>query len=431
MKIATLLFTYNRSIHTGKVINALKQNTVLPQKLFVFQDGIKPGKDIEEWQKVNGLIKTIDWCDNEIIISAYNKGLAASIVSGINYVFEEYDAVIVLEDDCIPAPNFINFMQQCFEKYRDNKDIYSVSGYSWPFILKKTSYDVYGCGRISSWGWGTWKDRWNIFEKDYELVRKMKQEKNTSKNLAMWGRDLEEMLVGNVRGNIDSWAVFWALNVISRGGICINPYRSLIQNIGTDGSGVHCGDTDRFEVEMDSEEEKEIVLPDELDFLEEAIEGFVSLYGGYTAVCQDDESKENILVYGAGSFFFQNEKAINNRYNINMFIDKNKRGWLAGRKVIQINEIENNEYDKILIMLYDVQECIKVVKELLAYEVNSEKILLGLNLYGNYSKYVDEITILPEGDLSILIGGELRTVSSKAGFEDFCKSSLVTDIGKE
>lgn len=431
MKIATLLFTYNRSVHTGKVINALKQNTVLPQKLFVFQDGIKHGKDIEEWHKVNKLIKTIDWCDNEIIVSEYNKGLATSIVSGINYVFEEYDAVIVLEDDCVPAPNFINFMQLCFVKYQENKDIYSVSGYSWPFNLKKTSYDVYACGRISSWGWGTWKDRWDTFEKDYELIRKMKQEKDTSKNLAMWGRDLEEMLVANVRGNIDSWAVFWALNIISREGICINPYKSLIRNIGTDGSGVHCGITGRFDVETDNEEKREISLPDEIVFLDETIESFLTLYGGYTAIYQDDESKENILVYGAGSFFFQNEKAINDRYNIHMFIDKNKRGWLAGRKVIQINEIGKNEYDKILIMLYDIQECIKVVKELIAYEINPEQILIGLNFYGNYSKYIDKILVLPDGDLSVMIGGILKTVSSKTELEDFCKSSLFTDIGKE
>lgn len=256
MKIATLLFTYHRSYHTGQVISALKRSTVQPQKLFVFQDGLKQGDDGGQWREVNNLINSIDWCDKEVITAEYNKGLANSIVAGINYAFREYDAVIVLEDDCVPTVNFIDFMQQCFEKYKDKKDVYSVSGYSWPITLEKREYDVYGCGRISSWGWGTWKDRWSIYEKDYELVSKMKKEKRTSANLAIWGCDLEDTLVGNVRGVCNSWAVFWALNVISKEGICINPYESFIRNIGMDGTGVHCGATNQFEVKCIDEEKR-------------------------------------------------------------------------------------------------------------------------------------------------------------------------------
>lgn len=275
MKIATLLFTYNRSYHTEQVIRALKRNTVVSQKLFIFQDGLKQDSDDGEWNKVNKIIHDINWCDKEIIVSGYNKGLANSIVSGIDYVFKEYDAIIVLEDDCVPTANFVSFMYQCLKKYQDNNRVYSVSGYSWPIDLPKDDYDVYGCGRISSWGWGTWKDRWKIFEKDYELIRKIKKDDKLKKNLEMWGPDLEDVLVGNVRGYADSWAVFWALNVISREGICINPYESLISNIGSDGSGVHCGITDRFKVKTGNEEKEEFHLPESIGFSNEAKEVFV------------------------------------------------------------------------------------------------------------------------------------------------------------
>ena len=275
MKIATLLFTYNRSYHTEQVLTALSRSPILPQKLFIFQDGLKQGSDDSEWKKVNNLIHNIDWCESEIIVSDYNKGLAASIVSGINYAFKDYDAVIVLEDDCVPTTNFISFMQQCFEKYQSNKDVYCVSGYSWPIKLDKKQYDVYGCGRISSWGWGTWKEKWLIYDKDYELVKNMKQKELTSKNLAMWGSDLEETVVGNVRGDCDSWAVFWALNVILKEGICINPYESLISNIGFDSSGVHCGITDRFNVKTSNEEKEKFHLPESIGFSNKVKEVFV------------------------------------------------------------------------------------------------------------------------------------------------------------
>ena len=111
MKIATILFTYNRSWHTDKVLKALCQNYVLPEKLFIFQDGIKRKEHEKEWKKVNLLINNVDFCPVEIIVSKENKGLAKSILSGIKYVFQNYDSIIVLEDDCVPTifTYFLNF----------------------------------------------------------------------------------------------------------------------------------------------------------------------------------------------------------------------------------------------------------------------------------------------------------------------------------
>ncbi len=380
MRIATLLFVYNRSYHTEQVLTSLKQNSVLPEKLFIFQDGQKFGCDSKEWNKVNALINAINWCDKEIHVSAVNKGLATSIISGINYVFEKYDAVIVLEDDCVPAVNFISFMNQCFEKYEKDENVYSVSGYAYPVNLKKGKYDIYGCGRISSWGWGTWKNRWDTYEKDYEFVKRMKKEEKASKNLAIWGRDLEEMLIGNVRGNCDSWAVFWALGVILRNGVCINPYVSLIKNIGLDGTGEHCSVTDKFDVAL-ADTDKEIYdLPDTVPLLQETIEKLVPLFGLYTAVMEDDPLKEDILVYGAGNFFIENEKSIIDKYNIKAFVDREKRGWFAGKRIIRPSEIKDNQYSRILIMVKDIYECEKIVEYLISLKIDREKILIGYDL---------------------------------------------------
>lgn len=380
MQIATLLFVYNRSYHTEQVLTSLKQNSVLPEKLFIFQDGQRFGCDSKEWNKVNALINAINWCDKEIHVSAVNKGLATSIISGINYVFEKYDAVIVLEDDCVPAVNFISFMKQCFEKYEKDENVYSISGYAYPVNLKKGKYDVYGCGRISSWGWGTWKNRWDTYEKDFESIKRMKKEEKASKNLATWGRDLEEMLVGNVRGNCDSWAVFWALGAILRNGVCINPYVSLIKNIGLDGTGEHCNVTDKFDVAL-ADTDKEIYdLPNTVPLLQETIEKLVPLFGLYTAVMEDDPLKEDILVYGAGNFFVENEKSIIDKYNIKAFVDREKRGWFAGKRIIRPSEIKNNQYSRILIMVKDTYECEKIVEYLISLKIDREKILIGYDL---------------------------------------------------
>ena len=418
MKIATLLFTYHRSYHTEQVISSLKKNTVLPQKLLIFQDGLKQGGDVSEWKKVNSLIHSIDWCDKEVIVSEYNKGLDASILAGIDYAFQEYDAVIVLEDDCVTAPNFMRFMTQCLEKYRNEDKVHSVSGYIWPLGFAKKDADILFCGRFSSWGWGTWKNRWDSYEKDYTVLREIKHSPELSRELALWGMDLEQMLIRNAKGEDDVWDVHWALNAIHSGRICINPYQSLIQNIGCDGTGIHSGETDRFQVVLSEEVKEKFELPDEVAVLENTKEIFTKLYGSYTAVEKATGIKENVLIYGLGKFFFQNEKEINEKYYIKAFIDKNHKGWFAGRKIIQTNEIEQYEYDKIIIMVWDIGECLNIAKELLNRKVSCEKLVLGHNYYGNYRKKIKKITVLPDGRLSISIGGISVKICSKKEFNN-------------
>ena len=382
MKIGIALFSYNRSKHLNQVLSGLESNKRV-DKLYIFQDGLKCETHRSAWQETREIINQVTWCKKICYFSDYNKGLAKSIVDGVNIVLEENDGVIVLEDDCVPTDNFIDFMYQCFEKYQNNKNIYSVSGYAWPIDVKKTQYDVYACGRISSWGWGTWKDRWEIYQKDYEHIKKMKQGELTSRNLGIWGHDLEDTLVGNVKGECDSWAVFWALNVISKEGICINPYKSLIRNIGMDGSGVHCGSTERFEVEIEDKKKDKFNLPENIFFMDETIKAFASLYGSYTAINQEDTSKKRILVYGLGNFYLQKEKNINENYVVEAFIDHKKNGWFAGKKIITLNEIVQYKYDKIIIMVKDTNESIKIAEQLMDNGISTEQILLGLNIFDN------------------------------------------------
>lgn len=383
MKIATLLFTYNRSEHTKRVVDSLKRNTVRPQKLFIFQDGRKEDEEEDEWRKVNAIIHTIDWCDSEIIVSDYNKGLAESIISGVGLAFQTYDAAIVLEDDCVTAPGFIQFMVQCFEKYEENKNIYSVSGYSWPIDITQTDSDIYFCGRTSSWGWGTWKDRWDQYVKDYSLYKNLKGTKEGSLNLAMWASDLESALIGSVTGKSDIWGLFWVLRVIAEKGLCINPFKSLIQNIGLDGTGVNCGVSERYDVETDCNIKKEYCLSDEIQISDDVKKSFAGLFGNYTAVNEFNGEKEKVLVYGLGNMFFRNEKKINERYYIEAFIDNKKSGYYAGKKVFKANKlIKQYQYDKILVMIYDRNECTKISRQLVCeLGVDAEKIEMGYQTY--------------------------------------------------
>ncbi len=353
--IGTGLFTYKRSVHTKKVLTALARNSILPSKLYLFHDGLKYGEDSTEWYKVQDLLESVDWCEKEIIVSDSNKGLAESIMTGISYMFTECDSVIVLEDDCLPAPGFMQYMNQCLTKYHSLKDVYAVSGYGWPIDFPETTSDVYACGRISSWGWGTWKDRWDGFHRDYTVLRQLRLDEELSLCLETWGHDLEQMLINQVRGDIDSWAVFWALYVIQNKGFSINPYNSLIENIGFDGSGEHCDKSDAFRAPINQYTDS-LFLPDFLEMEDAVKRCFAEFYSSYTACREIEDNKEDVIVYGIGRTFSANEKIINQKYKIVGFIDNYKKGYYAGIKISKESELKDLATKKIILMIQNQRD---------------------------------------------------------------------------
>ncbi len=247
-EIPVILITYNRPDHTARVIDSLRIHNV--QNLFVFSDAPKTKKDDESVRLTRDLIKTIDWTIPEIVYQKENQGLAKSIISAVDYVFTKFDKVILLEDDCVPQKYFFDFMTRCLNQYENNEKIYGVSGYSVPVpdsILKNYSHDLYFYPRIGSWGWGTWKDRWR--KKEDDLKKLLTQLNERKIDIGRYGNDILQTIVGLVNGNVkDVWTINWLLTVYLNEGFYIYPTKSHIMNIGMDGTGVHCGKTDKYDI---------------------------------------------------------------------------------------------------------------------------------------------------------------------------------------
>ena len=128
---------------------------------------------------------------------------------------------------------------------------------------------------------------------------------------------------------------------------------------------------------------KEYCLSDEIQISDDVKKSFAGLFGNYTAVNEFNGGKEKVLVYGLGNMFFRNEKKINERYYIEAFIDNKKSGYYAGKKVFKANKlIKQYQYDKILVMIYDRNECTKISRQLVCeLGVDAEKIEMGYQTY--------------------------------------------------
>ena len=239
-----VFFVYNRPKHTETVLNALTKNTLAKNStLYVFSDAAKKEKDFENVNKVRKIINRIEGFKQVVVTEAEtNLGCANSVISGITKVINEHGKAIIVEDDILTAPNFLEFMNEALDRYENNKRIYSVSGFVPNEKMAESCKDfVFLAYRNSSWGWGTWKDRWNDVDWDMLQWETIKKDRNLWKKLQKGGPDAPYLLKLQMEGFIDSWAIrFYADNAL-QDKFTVFPTKTFVTNIGLDGSGTHCG----------------------------------------------------------------------------------------------------------------------------------------------------------------------------------------------
>jgi hypothetical protein len=246
-----VLFVYNRPWHTRQTIESLKQNELAARSdLFIFSDGGKSESDSQKVDEVRAYIKSIKGFGSvEVKEREKNYGLANSIISGVNHVSTLYDRIIVIEDDVITALSFLTFMNNALEFYQVNKSIFSVSGYTYPIKIPGSyKKEVFASYRASSWGWGTWKDRWEKVDWEVKDFNNFIKDKKAQKSFNRAGEDVTPMLKAQIWGEIDSWAIRWSYSHFRHNAYCLLPVQPLCKNIGTDSSGTHSATSKKFNV---------------------------------------------------------------------------------------------------------------------------------------------------------------------------------------
>ena len=258
------LFTFNRLNETQQTVKALQENYLATEsELFIFSDGPKNQQTEANVTAVRDYIKSISGFKLiQIIESKENKGLADSIISGVTFIFEKYEKVIVLEDDLIASPNFLNFMNQALDFYQPDINIQSISGFS--LSLKNKINEVYFQTRPGSWGWATWKNRWKleIFNKEKIKAELISDPDTLNKFRIKCGADMSEMLLDSIHNRNDSWYVRWAFHHFLNNHYSVFPAYSYIQNIGFGNEGIHCQGINSYISEPIDEQKVTTRFPD-------------------------------------------------------------------------------------------------------------------------------------------------------------------------
>lgn len=266
MKYAPIvLFAYARPEHTLRTLEALADNTLAADsRLYIYIDGpqVNAGEVAKQRNvEVRRIAHSKRWCGEvEIIEQPQNKGLAASIRDGVTDIVTKYGRVIVMEDDLQTSPAFLAYMNQALDFYEARKTVFSVSGYNYPAskmqIPTDYPYDTYVSLRNASWGWATWKDRWEQVDWDVKVYERVKNTPVLKEALNRMGDDEFEMLQMQQEGKLNIWSIQFTMAHFVNHAVAIYPTVSYVHNIGNDGSGENCGATSALDNTLLSQNEQ-------------------------------------------------------------------------------------------------------------------------------------------------------------------------------
>lgn len=278
-----IIFTYKRTDSLTQTIEALQKNALAPgTDVIIFSDGAKTAVDKVQVDQVRLYLKKISGFKTVTINeSKHNMGLANSIISGVTDILEFHERVIVLEDDLVTSPNFLCFMNAALNHYDSNEKVFSISGYTGPIKIQHDyPYDNYFTKRGSSWGWATWRNRWQTIDWNVADYPQFANNPSAKKRFNRMGSDLSGMLKKQMAGEINSWAIRWSYHQFKNELYSVFPLQSKVRNIGFGKNATHTVQRfNRFDTVLDEGEKKSFNFHPEPSLDHILVKQFVARYG--------------------------------------------------------------------------------------------------------------------------------------------------------
>ena len=238
-----LLIAWRRPDTTRQVINSLRH--LAPSQVYVASDGPPARQDVAaKVRETRSLIEQeIDWpCRLELNFASINQGCGHGPISAINWFFEQVEEGIVLEDDCLPRHDFLPFCADLLQRYRHDRRVWTITGTNYQNGQWRGDGSYYFSQYHHSWGWATWRDRWQ--HNDPDLIRwpTLKDSGllasifNDPVELAYWSGIWSGL---HVQGAADVWDYQWAFTCFSNHGLTVTPNTTLVANIGFGEDSTH------------------------------------------------------------------------------------------------------------------------------------------------------------------------------------------------
>lgn len=234
------LLIFNRPDSTAKVFAEIAR--AKPERLLVIADGARSEEEAERCAAARQIVGQVDWpCEVLTNFSEVNLGCKRRVASGLNWVFENCEQAIILEDDCLPHPAFFRYCAELLEKYKDDERLMMISGNNFQFGQRRGDFSYYFSYYAHIWGWASWRRAWQHY--DLQMSRWQDVRSTTWLDEFLGNRAAAEhwqvVLDKCFAGEIDTWDLQWVLTCWLHNGLTILPNCNLVSNIGFDAQATH------------------------------------------------------------------------------------------------------------------------------------------------------------------------------------------------
>jgi len=248
-----VVFTYNRPEHTLRTFNALLKNPLANESdIIIYSDSAGTATHNKAVDEVRSYLSEITgFRSKKVIHRDRNFGLAESIIQGVTEVLQESEKLIVLEDDMVVSPYFLTYMNDALDLFAEDERVISIHGYVYP--VDQELPPAFFIPGADCWGWATWKRGWEIFNYDGQFLLDELTRQGLLRPFDFNGAyPYSLMLKDQIQGKNDSWAIRWYASAFLQNKMTLYPGCSLVQNIGNDNSGTHCGKSRSMDVELNA-----------------------------------------------------------------------------------------------------------------------------------------------------------------------------------
>lgn len=248
MRTPVAFFIFNRPDTTARVFEAISQ--AAPTRLLVVADGPRADRlgEAERCAAVRAVIDRVDWpCEVSVNFSETNLGCKRRVSSGLDWVFQNVEEAVILEDDCVPDQSFFRFCEELLARYRCDDRIAMISGNNFQFGIGEVEESYYFSRRPHIWGWATWRRTWRRYDVEMTEWPRLRgrgwlNELFPEKRLVRyWSETFDEVY----RGDLDTWDHQFTFSCLLHGALCIMPSVNLVSNIGFGEDATHTKVADR------------------------------------------------------------------------------------------------------------------------------------------------------------------------------------------
>ena len=264
LQTAVLFLVFNRPNTTAQIFEAIRK--AQPPRLYVSADGPRTNRDgeAERVARVRKVATAVDWpCEVKTLFREENLGCKYAVSGGITWFFEHEDQGIILEDDCLPHPDFFRFCDELLQRYVDDERVSVITGNNFQNGQQRGEASYYFSKYNHCWGWATWRRAWQHYQGDLRFWPEWSQSDDWRKKTPdtverrYWSKIFEYVRAGQ----IDSWAYPWTGSVWCHGGLTATPNVNLVSNIGFGSDSTHTGYADSPLARMVTREIGEIRHP--------------------------------------------------------------------------------------------------------------------------------------------------------------------------